>query len=106
MKYLSLQTLAIFAVLVFLSIFGALTSAKIREGILPIWWQYVFTIGLALTWSYIVKYSEWSLLFGSAFYDIVVSSTWLIVFAVLGDPATMKQKVGFVLTLVGLILIA
>lgn len=106
MKYFNMQSLVVFATLVVLSTFGAITSSKIREGSLPIWWQYIFTVGLALTWSYIVKYSSWPLLFGSAFYDIVVSSTWLIVFALSGDPITMKQKIGFVFAILGIVLIA
>jgi len=106
MKPSFLQLIVIVSVLILLSIGGANVSLKIRSGALPMWTQYAFTVGLALVWSYMVKSTQWSLLFSSALYDIVVSSTWLLIFAVQGDPMTLKQKIGFILALVGVILLA
>jgi hypothetical protein len=55
---------------------------------------------------YQVKYSKSSLLFSSAFYDIVTCTTWLGMLAYMGDPLETKQKVGLLFAFLGIILMA
>lgn len=106
MKHNIPQLTAIGLALIALSIGGSITSTKIREGTLPVWSQFFFTFGMACVWMYQVKFSKSSLLFNSAFYDIVACTTWLGMLAWMGDPLDWKQKFGLVFAFIGIILMA
>lgn len=106
MKYNIPQLIGIGTTLFFLSIGGSITSTRIREGIYPAWAAMVFTFLQALVWIYQVKFTKMPLLFNSAFYDIVVCSTWLFMLAYMGDPLQLKQKIGFCLALAGILSMA
>ena len=106
MKHNVPQLFGIAVALITLSIGGSITSSRIRAGTLPFWTQLFFTISMACVWMYQVKYSKSSLLFSSAFYDIVTCTTWLGMLAYMGDPLEWKQKVGLFFAFIGIILMA
>lgn len=106
MKYNIPQLIGIGATLCILSIGGSITSTRIRDGLYPAWVAMIFTFLQALVWIYQVKYTKMPLLFSSAFYDIVVCSTWLLMLAYMGDPLQLKQKIGFLFAFIGIILMA
>jgi hypothetical protein len=106
MKHNIPQLFGIALTLIIFSIGGSITSAKIRAGSLPTWTQFIFTISMACVWMYQIKYTKSSLLFNSAFYDIVTCTTWLGMLAYMGDPLETKQKIGLLFAFIGIVLMA
>jgi drug/metabolite transporter (DMT)-like permease len=106
MKHNIQQLTGIAIALIALSVGGSVTSSRIRAGTLPFWTQFFFTFGMACVWMYQIKYSKSSLLFSSAFYDIITCTTWLGMLAWMGEPLELKQKAGLLFAFIGIILMA
>jgi len=101
MKNLILPYVALFTT----GVIGAFITKKVQSGILPIWSAIGPSIISGLLWGYIARRSH-SLSLMSVLVDVIYTAAFVIGFIILGDRLTYLQIVGFLISLVGVAMMA
>ena len=94
-----------YAALFILGVFGAHITKKVQVGSLPIWATIGPSIVSGTLWGWIARRSE-SLSLMSVLFDIIYTSAFVFGFFLLGEKLTPLQIAGFVVSLVGIAMMA
>jgi len=84
---------------------GALITKKVQCGLLPVWAPIGPSIVSGLLWGYIAKNSQ-NLSLMSVLVDVIYTAAFVIGFVILGDRLTPLQVAGFVVSLLGVAMMA
>lgn len=101
MKNLILPYIALFTT----GVVGAYVTKKVQGGILPVWAPIGPSIVSGILWGFIAKASN-NLSLMSVLVDVVYTAAFVFGFFLLGDRLTPLQIVGFVISLIGVAMMA
>jgi|694.fasta_scaffold113997_4 drug/metabolite transporter (DMT)-like permease len=94
-----------YAVLFVIGIVGAFITKKVQASELPIWVPIFPSIASGFLWGWIAKRSE-NLSLMSVLVDVLYTAAFVIGFMILGDRLTPLQIAGFLVSLIGVAMMA
>lgn len=80
---------------------GALISKGINSGNIPWYWAVSTSILSGLTWGWMAKNKDISLVYASVLYDVLYAITYVIFLAVAGEKITTMQAIGVGISILG-----
>ena len=89
-----------YAALFATGVFGAYISKKVQGGAFPVWAPIFPSIVSGILWGLITKKSE-NLSLMSVLVDVIYTAAFVFGFYLLGDRLTTLQLAGFVVSLIG-----
>jgi len=101
MKRLILPYLSLFV----LGVLGAHITKKVQSGMWPIWATIGPSILSGMLWGWIARRSQ-SLSLMSVLFDVIYTAAFVFGFFLLGDRLTPLQVVGFIVSLIGVAMMA
>jgi len=88
-----------------LGVLGAHITKKVQSGTFPIWATIGPSIFSGVLWGWIAQRSQ-SLSLMSVLFDVVYTAAFVFGFFLLGDRLTPLQIAGFVVSLIGVVMMA
>lgn len=101
MKNLILPYTALFTT----GVIGAFVTKKVQSGSLPIWAPIGPSIVSGILWGYISRRSQ-NLSLMSVLVDVIYTAAFVTGFIILGDRLTPLQIAGFIVSLIGVAMMA
>jgi drug/metabolite transporter (DMT)-like permease len=88
-----------------IGVFGAFITKKVQAGTLPIWAPIGPSIVSGVLWGYISRQSQ-NLSLMSVLVDVIYTAAFVVGFILLGDRLTPLQIAGFIVSLLGVAMMA
>lgn len=82
---------------------GAGISKGINTGIMSWYWAVVSAMVSGLTWGWIARHKDVSLVYASVVYDVLYALTYVVFLACAGEKLTAYQVAGVGLSLLGMV---
>ena len=99
------MTLFIWLKLIFLVVgsatAGAIVSKAINEGTISWYWAVSTSVLSGLSWGWIAKNKDISLVYASVLYDVLYAITYVVFLAYAGEKITTMQAVGVGISILG-----
>jgi len=89
-----------YCVLFLIGVFGSFITKKVQVGTVPVWTPIFPSILSGVVWGYISKNSS-NLSLMSVLVDVIYTAAFVFGFFLLGERLTTFQLIGFVVSLVG-----
>jgi drug/metabolite transporter (DMT)-like permease len=97
--------IAPYTTLFLIGIIGAFITKKVQASEMPVWAPVIPSIASGFLWGMIAKRSQ-NLSLMSVFVDVLYTAAFVIGFMILGDRLTPLQIAGFLVSLIGVAMMA